>query len=205
MWDEDYVDKPKTGLPYARILLNSNSTQKIKWHNHYSGLRKSVNPLENKQVELSPGWYDIEIDKVKISHSVRLENGGVYTVLITPVQDQFTISVITVTEPNNVHMAWLIPQIVALTLGEILLSVTGLEFSYDQAPMSMKSVIQSVWIFMHAIGNIIVIIIAKAHFFDSVAYEFLLFAALMFLTMILLAFLAYRYKPNDPTKPLAIK
>jgi len=34
---------------------------------------------------------------------------------------------------------------VVLTVGEILVSVTGLEFAYTQAPLTMKSVIQSFW------------------------------------------------------------
>ena len=43
---------------------------------------------------------------------------------------------------NDVHMLWQIPQYFLLTLGEILISVTGLEFSYSQSPLFMKSVLQ---------------------------------------------------------------
>ena len=43
---------------------------------------------------------------------------------------------------NEVHMMWQIPQIFLMTTGEILISVTGLEFSYSQAPLFMKSVLQ---------------------------------------------------------------
>ena len=39
-------------------------------------------------------------------------------------------------------MLWQIPQYFLLTLGEILISVTGLEFSYSQSPLFMKSVLQ---------------------------------------------------------------
>ena len=34
--------------------------------------------------------------------------------------------------PNTVHMAWQIPQYFLMTAGEVVFSVTGLEFSYSQ-------------------------------------------------------------------------
>ena len=47
------------------------------------------------------------------------------------------------TKENSVHMLWLVPQVFVITVGEILFSVTALEFSYYQAPISMKSVVQA--------------------------------------------------------------
>lgn len=45
-----------------------------------------------------------------------------------------------------------------------------------------------------AVGNLIVVIIAGAKFFESQVIEFFLFAGLMFLDMIIFSWLAYRYK-----------
>uniref|UniRef100_A0A183CDQ3 Uncharacterized protein n=1 Tax=Globodera pallida TaxID=36090 RepID=A0A183CDQ3_GLOPA len=45
--------------------------------------------------------------------------------------------------PNSVNILWQVPQLFVVTVGEILLSVTGLEFSYSQAAPSMKSVVQA--------------------------------------------------------------
>uniref|UniRef100_A0A914RBC6 Uncharacterized protein n=1 Tax=Parascaris equorum TaxID=6256 RepID=A0A914RBC6_PAREQ len=39
-------------------------------------------------------------------------------------------------------MLWQLPQFFVITLGEVLFSVTGLEFSYSQATPNMKSVLQ---------------------------------------------------------------
>jgi dipeptide/tripeptide permease len=39
---------------------------------------------------------------------------------------------LTITEPNSLHMLWLIPQYFVITMGEVLFSVTGLEFSFTQ-------------------------------------------------------------------------
>ncbi|KAJ4436487.1 hypothetical protein ANN_16518, partial [Periplaneta americana] len=63
-----------------------------------------------------------------------------------------------------------------------------------QAPVSMKSVLQAGWLLTVAFGNLIVVIVAEAKFFDSQAYEFLLFAGLMFVDMAIFAFMAMRYK-----------
>lgn len=98
------------------------------------------------------------------------------------------------------NILWLIPQYVVMTLGEVMFSVTGLEFSYAQAPPSMKSVLQACWLLTVAFGNVIVVIIAEAALFDSQASEFFLFAGLMFIDMLVFMFMAYRYVPNNPNK-----
>jgi len=36
------------------------------------------------------------------------------------------------TKENSVHMLWLIPQYFVITVGEIMFSITGLEFSYSR-------------------------------------------------------------------------
>jgi dipeptide/tripeptide permease len=55
--------------------------------------------------------------------------------------------------PNSVSLLWQIPQITILTVAEILLNVTGLEFAYSQAPSNMQAVILSIFLFMTAIGD----------------------------------------------------
>ena len=46
-------------------------------------------------------------------------------------------------------------QYFIITIGEVMNSVTGLEFSYTQAPKSMKTVVTSLWYLTTAVGNII--------------------------------------------------
>lgn len=74
---------------------------------------------------------------------------------------------VTITPPNSVHILWLIPQYVVLTMGEVMFSVTGLEFSFTQAPASMKSVLTSVWLLTVAFGNLIVVFIVEGNFLDA--------------------------------------
>ncbi len=75
-----------------------------------------------------------------------------------------------------------------------MFSVTGLEFSYTQAPESMKSVLQACWLLAVAFGNIIVVIVAEVSFFDSQASEFFLFSGCMALNVVLFIWLASRYR-----------
>lgn len=99
-----------------------------------------------------------------------------------------------ITQPNNLNMMWLIPQYVIITAGEVMFSVTGLEFSFTQAPASMKSVLQACWLLTVAVGNILVVVIAELQFFEKQSYEFFLFAILMIIDMVVFMFLALRYK-----------
>jgi POT family proton-dependent oligopeptide transporter len=50
-------------------------------------------------------------------------------------------------------ISWQIVAYVALTAAEVMVSIVSLEFSYTQAPKSMKSLIMSLWLFAVAFGN----------------------------------------------------
>lgn len=51
-------------------------------------------------------------------------------------------------------MWWQILAFVVITCGEVLISITALEFSYTQAPNSMKSFIMGIFLLSVSIGNI---------------------------------------------------
>jgi POT family proton-dependent oligopeptide transporter len=50
---------------------------------------------------------------------------------------------------------------VILTLGEAMVSITGLEFSYTQAPNSMKSSVMALWLLTVASGELFVGLVNK--------------------------------------------
>ena len=58
-------------------------------------------------------------------------------------------------EKNSVSLAWQLPQYFFISAGEVLISVTGLEFSYTQAPAKLKSVLTSLFLLSTAIGNLV--------------------------------------------------
>lgn len=55
---------------------------------------------------------------------------------------------------ESVKVAWQLLGYLLLTSAEILISVTGLEFSYTQAPNSMKSFIMGLWMLSMSVGNL---------------------------------------------------
>lgn len=56
----------------------------------------------------------------------------------------------------SMSIAWQLIPYCVLTISEILLSTTGLEFAYTQAPLHLKSVITSFWNLTIFAGNMLV-------------------------------------------------
>uniref|UniRef100_A0A3B1J764 Solute carrier family 15 member 1 n=1 Tax=Astyanax mexicanus TaxID=7994 RepID=A0A3B1J764_ASTMX len=111
-----------------------------------------------------------------------------------------TIQAIEDIKPNTIHMAWQIPQYFLMTSGEVVFSVTGLEFSYSQAPSNMKSVLQAGWLLTVAVGNIIVLIVAEAGQLPEQWAEYVLFASLLMCVCIIFSIMAYFYTYIDPAE-----
>jgi proton-dependent oligopeptide transporter, POT family len=59
---------------------------------------------------------------------------------------------------DAVSITWQVLPYALLTFGEVLVSATGLEFAYSQAPASMKGVIMSLWYLAVTIGNLWVLL-----------------------------------------------
>lgn len=192
----DDTDKSSKGYPLFRVLGNTvgNTSIVLKdleadppFNRHENGT------FVRDMVDSYPSRYEIRIDgKPTMEYTLRL--GGVYAILVGEEANDYWTEPIVVTEPNSVNMLWLVPQYVVMTLGEVMFSITGLEFSFTQAPESMKSVLQGCWQLTVAIGNLIVVIVAEAKFFDAQKWEFIMFAVLMFVDMGIFAVLAYYYK-----------
>lgn len=98
---------------------------------------------------------------------------------------------------NKMSILWQLPQYALVTAAEVMFSVTGLEFSYSQAPMSMKSVLQAAWLLTVAFGNIIVLIVAQ--FSGLVQWaEFVLFSCLLLVVCLIFSIMGYYYVPLKP-------
>ncbi|MBF5041121.1 POT family MFS transporter [Aggregicoccus sp. 17bor-14] len=98
------------------------------------------------------------------------------------------------------HALWQGVQYFFLGVAEVLISVTGLEFAFTQAPPSMKSVIMGFWFVFIAVGNAITALVPLFVPFTGVAY-YLFFSALMVVFAVLFALVARWYKPVDFTTP----
>jgi proton-dependent oligopeptide transporter, POT family len=95
---------------------------------------------------------------------------------------------------------WQLLAYVVLTLGEAMVSITGLEFSYTQAPNKMKSAVMALWLFTVSMGNLFT---AGVNFFirnpDGTVkmndqQYFLFFAGLMFVAAAVFVVVALFYK-----------
>lgn len=200
----EFIDNPsksRNGYPLFRVLSNTgNGKSNITFLDTDDGnFQRYTNHTEWYSLnEIPPSNYDVFVDNQKAGN-IELKLGGVYTVILQEENPNvFKLNLHTITEPNSIHMSWIIPQYVVMTLGEVMYSVTGLEFSYSQAPGNMKSVLQAGWQLTIAVGNVVVAIVAEAKIFSSQANEFFLFAGLMFVDMLLFSILAWRYVYVDP-------
>lgn len=188
---EDEPNKARSGNPVLRILANTKATRDITIRSG-DGDAFTGNTTHRDLIELPNAKYNIYVNSEKVL-TIDLRQGSVNTIILRE-SDKIHHSVIEIASPNSLTMLWLIPQYVVMTLGEVMFSVTGLEFSYSQAPASMKSVLQACWLLTVAVGNVIVVAIAGAQNFSSRSTEFFLYAGLMLADMLVFMYLAYRYK-----------
>jgi POT family proton-dependent oligopeptide transporter len=92
------------------------------------------------------------------------------------------------------HIIWQILAFLVLTAGEIMVSVTHLEFAYTQAPKKLKSLVMCTYLMGISLGNLFT---AGVNFFAhnlSGARYFFFFVIVMLVTGILFLFFARFYK-----------
>jgi POT family proton-dependent oligopeptide transporter len=80
---------------------------------------------------------------------------------------------------GQVHALWQVIPYFIMTVAEVLVSITGLEFAYTQAPRAMKSTIMSFWLLCVTFGNLLVAFLAPLQKTVTLSSFFWLFAALM--------------------------
>lgn len=204
LWYEDDLQKSNKSLAIVRTLANLQANTRISWREAKTGnTALDLMARHHDLFELNTIEYEVRVGEVLV-HQQKLRPGGVYALLIgqTQSKEEYVSHMFQVTDPNSMSMLWLIPQYVVMTLGEVMFSVTGLGFSYSQAPPSMKSLLQAFWLLTVAFGNIIVIIVAELKFFQSQANEFFLFAGLMFVDMLVFMWFAHFYVTYDEVAAL---
>ena len=106
-------------------------------------------------------------------------------------------------------MAWQILPYAILTLGEVLVSATGLEFAYSQAPKAMKGIIMAFWSLAVTVGSLWVLIVNASVKNDAViawikttglgviAAQMVFFAAFAFVAALVFGWYATRYPLTD--------
>lgn len=97
---------------------------------------------------------------------------------------------------QKLSILWQLGPYVLLTLAEVLVSTTGLEFAYSQAPIEMKGTLMSFWLLTAAIGNLAVARLAKWVPLTG-APLFFFYAGCALLAAIALAIIAKQYVMVD--------
>jgi proton-dependent oligopeptide transporter, POT family len=95
---------------------------------------------------------------------------------------------------GNVHALWQVIQYAVMTTAEVLVSVTGLEFAYTQAPRSMKSTIMGFWLLCVTAGNVLVAFLAPMEAILTLSEFFWVFTGLMVGAAAVFALMAKLYK-----------
>jgi POT family proton-dependent oligopeptide transporter len=94
--------------------------------------------------------------------------------------------------PGQVSVAWQIIPYLLLTIAEVMVSVTGLEFAYTQAPRRMKSTVMGFWLLTVTLGNVLTALLARFGNLPLVKF-FWVFAGLMAAAGVLFGIRGYFY------------
>jgi proton-dependent oligopeptide transporter, POT family len=89
-----------------------------------------------------------------ISHLSRMRWGMLLTAVSFSISG-FVEAWIQAREENTVSVFWQLPQITILTISEILVCVTGLEFAYAVSPERLKAFIMGIYLVMTGVGNLV--------------------------------------------------
>ncbi|XP_061548472.1 solute carrier family 15 member 2 [Phycodurus eques] len=197
---EDHIKKNNEGAPLLRFVntLSEAANVTVGDETFHAGARYGVSA--NKTVQRG------EYNKASCRFESKtcpdldlglLDFGASYTVVLLQESGSMTTHKMEDVHANNVHVAWQIPQYVLITAGEVMFSITGLEFSYSQAPVNMKSVLQAGWLLTVAFGNVIVLIVAEGAGLEQWK-EFLLFSGLLLAVFMAFSLMAHLYTYVDP-------
>lgn len=90
------------------------------------------------------------------------------------------------------HIVWILPQYILISCAEILLSISGLDFAYAEAPPSMKGTITALFLVTTAIGNLFISALALINV-EPYLKDFI-FAGIIFVVLIFFTIVAVYYK-----------
>ncbi|XP_071523725.1 peptide transporter family 1-like [Panulirus ornatus] len=189
--DEDAEAKVRVLVPGGDV---SNVTLK------FDTLEEYFEVVEGKTEfkRLSPKEYVVLVAEDELGDAPIYQD-GVYDVVIINTD----LYLFPVTRPANVHMLWLFPQYLFITIGEVLFSVSSMDFAYSQAPMAMKSFLQAANLFTITVGlwlfagltSLNTVIGAFDH---RASHEAFLYAGLMAANIIIFVLLLRKYYSDVP-------
>ena len=119
----------------------------------------TINPAGSRESHFKKGDYPLGADKLVIGdkNAASVKTGEV----VAPPEDKETPKVTLddtewVPPAERVTAWWQILAFFILTLGEILISVTGLELAFVAAPQTMKSFVTACWLVTVGLANLLI-------------------------------------------------
>ena len=103
---------------------------------------------------------------------------------------------VTIDSGQTISIGWQLIPYLLITCAEVMVSITGLEFAYTQAPRSMKSTIMSFWLLTVFVGNFLDAYVAKINVFQGALF-FFFFAGLMGVVALIFMAAASRYRVRN--------
>ena len=139
-------------------------------------------PLKERGIEVRP------LQKMTVGMFMAAVAFGTGALLQARIED------LAATGGAEVHVLWQVVQYLIMTTAEVLVSVTGLEFAYTQAPRAMKSTIMGFWLLCVTFGNVLVAFVAPMQTILSLSQFFWVFTGLMTVAAAVFAVMAKLYK-----------
>lgn len=102
-------------------------------------------------------------------------------------------------DEGTISVLWQIAPYLIMTQAEVMVSITGLEFAYTQAPKKMKSTIMGFWLLTVSLGNKLTALLTGFGDLDLTGF-FWLFAGLMAAAAVLFTLRASFYKYQSYTQ-----
>ncbi|KAF2359846.1 Proton-dependent oligopeptide transporter family [Trinorchestia longiramus] len=190
------------------VLLNTavHSSATQQYILNYRDMNVTMNVTSGKSnfKKLPPHEYKIiDLQSNVVIGEVAVEQDGVYDIIVSPTAK---VRYFPLTAPADVHVLWTIPQYLLMTIGEVLFSVSGMDFAYTEAPVPMKSVMQAANLFTITIGLWIFAILtaisaASQVFIHRPSREAFTYSLLMLIdTMIFFILVRHYYKQQKLEK-----
>ena len=156
---------------------------------------------DRDSIKLKMGSYRVVVKDTSGKTLMEIEEfevgtGAGYTIIL---KNDLTHSVVQDINSNDISMLWILPQFILITFSELMVSIPSMEFTYTQAPNSLKAVMASFRLLTVSVGNFVVIIVAEGKIMPTQVGEYLLFAGLIAVASVALVLLSafyYEYVPD---------
>ena len=207
------INNEKVGFSEIKFLsIGIQDTELLKpvLSNNIQTYSKELNLLSNDDFNSSnrkSGYFSVDYsnydfkvinntnDFILLNMPILLEAGSRYTALLFKINNKtYDYALLTDIYPCGLHISLQLLQILLMAIAEILVSISGLTFSYEEAPASMKSLMQALWILTTSIGNFIIVIVAEANIGTGLILENIIYIILLVIATVLFFISAHFYK-----------